>query len=469
MTSPTSAAPHAGPELFRQAEALRAGGDEGAAVGERLHRLAARLYPIPRSLTGDGVRETLAVLGETLPLAAPPLTLHEVPSGSPVLDWRVPPEWNVSEAWIAGPDGRRVVDFRDHSLHLLGYSAPVDASFTREELDEHLFSLPEQPDLIPYRTSYYRETWGFCLPHRLRESLPAGTYRVKIDSRLDPAGSLTYGELLLPGEAAAETKGGGGEMLITCHVCHPSLANDNLSGIAVTAELARRLSELPGRRLAYRFLWIPGTIGSIAWLDGHPEVRKGGAEHGRVRGGLVAANLGDGGRLHYKRSRRGDAEIDRAVEHVLAGRVEIEDFSPFGYDERQFCSPGFDLPMGSLTRTPWGRYPEYHTSADDLSLLSASSLAGSLAAYLEVAAALEVNRRYRNLEPYGEPQLGPRGLYGSIGGAGVAESQLALLWVLNLADGEHDLLATAESSGLPLRRLAEAARALLDAGLLEPC
>ncbi len=472
-----------------------------AAAGAAMHAWIARAFPLCRSITGDGVRRTLALAREIAPLE-----VREVPSGTPALDWTVPPEWNVREAWIAGPDGRRVVDLADHTLHLVSYSAPVRARMSRAELDAHLHSLPEQPDLIPYRTSYYQEAWGFCLPHRVRQALPEGEYEVAIDATLDPAGSLTYGELFLPataGVGAADPEAAR-EVLISCHVCHPSLANDNLSGLAVTLSLARALAGVE-RRHGWRFLWLPGTIGAIVWLAGNRE------RAGRIAHGLVAANLGDPGRFHYKKSRRGDATIDRAVAHLFAARggdtagdhagaveaavidggaveapvidggvVEapvieapvieapvIEDWVPYGYDERQYCSPGFDLPVGSLTRTPWGRYPEYHTSADDLALVRPEALAGSLALYLEVAALLEANRRYRNLEPYGEPQLGRRGLYTATGGGGEGrERQLALLWVLNLADGDHDLLAIAERSGLPFARVEAAARALAAAGLL---
>lgn len=428
------------------------------AVGAEMHRLAAELFPVCRSITGDGVRATLARAREIVPLE-----VREVPSGTAVLDWTVPDEWNVRDAWIKDPAGRKVVDFAASNLHLLGYSVPVQARMPLAELRTHLYSLPEQPDLIPYRTSYYQEAWGFCLAHRVLAGLPEGEYEVFIDSTLAP-GSLTYGELLLPGTSERE-------FLVSCHVCHPSLANDNLSGLAVTLFLARELARRPkaARRYSYRFLWAPGTIGAIAWLAAHAE---GAAK--RIAHGLVAANLGDPGPFHYKRSRRGDAEIDRAAAHVLAAAGEphaVEDFVPYGYDERQYCSPGFDLPVGSLTRTPWGRYPEYHTSADDLDLITPAALAGSLARYLEVVELIEVNRTYLNLSPHGEPQLGRRGLYDAVGGAGGGEGgerdrRLALLWVLNLSDGRHDLLAIAERSGLPFAAVRAAADALVAAELL---
>ncbi|MYB20564.1 MAG: DUF4910 domain-containing protein [Holophagales bacterium] len=433
--------------------------------------LAAGLYPIPRSLTGDGVRETLDRIARRIPLQ-----VHELPTGTQVLDWTVPREWNPRQAWIRGPSGRRVVDLADHNLHLVGYSVPVHRTMRLDELRPHLHSLSEQPDLIPYRTSYYEETWGFCLPHRLLESLPDGEYEVFVDASLED-GSMTWGECLLPGSSAEE-------VLISSHVCHPQLANDNLSGIAVAVHLAEALAAVPERRYSYRFLFAPGAIGAIAWLARNRD------RLDSFRHGLIAANLGDGGGFHYKRSRYGEHEIDRAVVAALAGLGEdlvTEDFFPFGYDERQYCSPGFDLPVGVLTRTPWGRYPEYHTSADDLSFIGAEALAGSLAAYLATAAALEERlgapapppvaaeggrksgggRRYRNLEPFGEPQLGRRGLYGGLGGAGRKEFEIAMLWVLNQSDGEHSLDDIAERSGLPPGVVGEAADALREAGLLE--
>ncbi len=424
-----------------------------ASAGAELYGLVERAYPICRSITGEGVRATLALLGEGLPLE-----VHEVPTGTHVLDWEVPREWNVREAWIEDPAGRRVVDFADHNLHLLGYSAPFRGKLSRAELDAHLFSIPDRPELIPYRTSYYEERWGFCLAHRVRQGLIEGDYEVQVDTALED-GSLTYGEVLLPGRSQRE-------VLFSCHVCHPSLANDNLSALAVTAALARRLAglERSARRYSYRFLFVPGTIGAITWLA------RNSATVGRIDHGLVAANLGGEGGFHYKQSRRGDAEIDRAVPRALADlghQVEVESFIPFGYDERQYGSPGFNLPVGSLTRTPWGRYPEYHTSADNLELVRPDQLAGSLQAYLAVVALLEANHAYRNLNPHGEPQLGRRGLYRSLGGDDRGrERELALLWVLNQSDGEHSLLDIATRSGVPFVRLEEAAVALLGAGLL---
>ncbi|HEY9421389.1 MAG TPA: DUF4910 domain-containing protein [Thermoanaerobaculia bacterium] len=411
-----------------------------------MHRFIAGLYPICRSITGDGVRQTLAAIQERIPLE-----IHEVPSRTPVFDWTVPREWNIRDAWIKDPSGRKVVDFREHNLHVLNYSVPVHEKLPLEELRARLFTLPDKPDLIPYRTSYYKETWGFCLRHRTLEELPEGEYEVFIDSTLED-GALTYGECFLPGQSERE-------VLLSTHVCHPSLCNDNLSGIAVTTWLAAERQNRP-RRYSYRFLFIPGTIGSITWLARNEDRTR------RIAHGLVAANLGKGG-FHYKKSRRGNAEIDRAVMAVLQGSGDVEEFVPFGYDERQYCSPGFNLPVGSLTRTPYGRYPEYHTSADDLDLVSPEALEGSLRTYRAVMDVLEGNRRYESLNPKCEPQLGRRGLYRNIGGDDAGRSrELALLWTLNFSDGEHSLLDIAERSGMSFAAIREGADALLEVGLL---
>jgi aminopeptidase-like protein len=415
-----------------------------------MHAFAAELQPIPRSITGDGLRETLARIGEQIPLET-----TEVPTGTPVFDWTVPKEWNIRGARIVDPEGRVVVDVDDHPLHVVGYSMPVRTRLTKEALADRVHTLPDHPDWIPYRTSYYSETWGFCMEHRRWESLPEGEYEVEIDSSLED-GHLTYGECVLEGRTEEE-------ILVSCHACHPAMANDNLSGIVVATELARRLAERD-RRYTYRFLFIPGTIGSITWLARNEERAR------RVRAGLVLAGVGDPGSLTYKRSRQGDAEVDRAMEHVLRGAEEatFQDFVPYGYDERQYGSPGFDMAVGCLMRTPWGEYPEYHTSADDLSFIRPESLAGTLRTCLRVMEVLEGNRTYRNRNPKCEPQLGKRGLYGSLGGGrDQEEGILALLWVLNQSDGGRDLLGIAERAGIDFSLARRAADALLEADLLE--
>jgi aminopeptidase-like protein len=431
------------------------GGERGSApegVGLRMHQLMEELFPIARSLTGEGVRETLRRLDPVLPLE-----VTEVPSGTAVFDWTVPKEWNIRGGHIRNSKGETVVDFRDSTLHVVGYSVPVHRTVGLETLRRHVHTLPDHPDWIPYRTSYYEESWGFCMPHRLLESLPDDDYEVRIDSTLAD-GSLTYGEHFLPGESPDE-------VLISAHCCHPSLCNDNLSGIVVAAFLARALARTP-RRLSYRFLFAPATIGAITWLARNE------ARVERIRHGLVLACIGDGGGFHYKRSRRGSAEIDRAAEYVLSRSgdpVETEDFSPYGYDERQYCSPGFDLPVGRLSRTPHGRFPEYHTSADDLDFVTPENLERSLARCLDVVEVLERNGRFRNTNPRCEPQLGRRGLIGSLGGTvDKGQAYMAMLWVLNLSDGEHDLLSIAERSGLAFDTIWAAARALRESGLLAP-
>jgi aminopeptidase-like protein len=424
-------------------------------AGAAMMRLIAELYPICRSITGEGLRQTLRIVQRAIPIE-----LREVPSGTQVFDWTIPREWNVSAGWIETLDGTRIVDFARHSLHLLNYSVAIDRVVPIEELRRHLFTLPEQPDLIPYRTSYYAENWGFCLSQRQADSLTEAAYRVRIDTTLEP-GSLSYGELVLPGESEDE-------FLFSCHSCHPSLANDNLSGIAVAAMLARRLMARGKRRLTYRFLFIPGTIGSLAWLAANEAVVP------KVRHGLVLTCLGDQGPSTYKQSRRGDAAIDRIVAHVLrqgAAEHRILPFVPYGYDERQYCSPGFDMPVGCLMRSPNGTFPEYHTSADNLDFVRAESLEDSLAKLERIVAIAEGDGLYRSLSPKGEPQLGKRGLYRPMGGsqeAGGGYDQMTLLWVLNLADGKHSLLDMAERAGIPFADIRAAADALIEKGLLAP-
>lgn len=418
--------------------------------GDAMHGLVKELYPICRSITGDGVRATLACLSQYLPLE-----VVEVPTGTQVLDWTIPREWNIRDAFIKRLSGERVVDFRNSNLHVVGYSAPVCALMTLAALRSHLHTLPAQPDLVPYRTSYYAETWGFCLSHNQFESLCDDDYEVCIDSTLRD-GFLTYGECLIEGETSDE-------VLISCHVCHPSLCNDNLSGIVVATALAQELSRRP-TRYSYRFVFVPGTIGSITWLARNPS----GLE--RVKHGLVLTCLGDAGRITYKKSRGGDAEIDRAVAYVLqqkASDFAIRDFSPDGYDERQYGSPGFNLPVGCLMRTPHGEFPEYHTSADDLSFVRPAALADSARTCLEVIDVIENNRTYRNLYPFGEPQLGRRGLYECLGGQVASDFRLAMLWLLNLGDGTNSLLDIAAKAGLPWQSVKDARRALCREGLLE--
>jgi aminopeptidase-like protein len=414
-------------------------------IGQKIYDLIVRLFPICRSITGNGVRQTLKIVSEHIPLE-----MHEVPTGSNVFDWTIPKEWDIRDAYVKNSRGEKVIDFQNSNLHVLNYSIPVKKMVSLKELKEHLFTLPDHLDWIPYKTSYYKENWGFCLSHNQFLSLEDGEYEVVIDSSLTD-GHLTYGECFIPGESEDE-------ILISTHVCHPSLANDNLSGVCTAVYLAQYLTDHKPR-YSYRFLFIPGTIGAITWLALNE------ASVNRIKHGLVLTGVGDSGKITYKKSRRGDAEIDHVVAYVLSywgGDYEIRDFSPYGYDERQYCSPGFNLPVGRLSRTPFAEYPEYHTSADNLKFIHLESLGDSFFNLLSILNILENNRTYQNPNPKCEPQLGKRGLYSSMGA-----NELAMLWVLNMSDGNHRLLDIAEKSNLNFNIISEAANVLCQKGLLK--
>jgi len=420
-------------------------------VGNQMYELMSELYPICRSITGDGFRRSLQIIKKYIPL-----TVQEIPSETQIFDWTVPLEWNIEDAYIKNSKGERVVDFHQSNLHVVSYSQPIKARMTLEELKPHLYTLSDHPEWIPYRTSYYKESWGFCLSHRQFQSLQDEEYEVCIDSSFKK-GHLTYGEYYLRGQTSDE-------ILISCHACHPSLCNDNLSGIVLATFLAMRLnSEL--LRYSYRILFIPGTIGSIAWLAGNDNsVRK-------IKHGLVVTGVGDPGGFTYKKTRQGDAEIDRAFCHVLKHSQQdhkIIEFFPYGYDERQYCSPAFNLPVGCFMRTPHGQYPEYHTSGDNLDFVQPQYLEESFAHCLKTLTLLEKNKVYLNQNPQCEPQLGRRGLYRAIGGqAEEANKEMAMLWVLNLSDGHHTLLDIAERSNLSFDVVYETVEVLLDHGLLK--
>jgi aminopeptidase-like protein len=420
-------------------------------IGRDAYELMRRLFPLCRSLTGDGVRATFDLLEEEIPI-----TRTEIPSGTRVFDWIAPDEWNIRDAYIANADGVRVVDFQHSSLHVVSYSEPVRTTISLDALRERLHTLPDQPDLVPYRTSYYERTWGFCLSHRQLLELPPGDYEVVIDSTLEP-GSVSYAEATIEGE-------GEGEVLVSTYVCHPSLANDNLSGIAVATMLARELLG-PRLRHTYRFVFAPGTIGPLAWLHQNQD----GLD--RIEHGLTVSCIGDEGGLTYKRSRRGDADVDQAMEIVLrdsGAPHRVLPWEPWGGDERQFCSPGFNLPLGCLMRTPHGEFAGYHTSADGLERIRPESLGEAVDTCLELVEVLESNRCFTNLSPYGEPQLGRRGLYRSAGGAvATPDDERALLWVLNQSDGSASLLDVAHASGLRYPVVRRAADRLEQAGLLQ--
>ena len=420
---------------------------------QEMDDLIRELYPICRSITGNGIRQTLQIIQSKIPLL-----VHEVPSGTKVFDWTVPKEWNVRDAFIKNPQGEKVVEFSKSNLHVVGYSTPFTGKLPLHQLKTHLFTLSEHPQWIPYRTSYYKENWGFCLSHEQFLRMEDGDYDILMDTSLED-GHLTYGEYYLPGESPDE-------FLLSCHICHPSLCNDNLSGISSMVALATHMRSVT-RRYSYRFLFVPGTIGSITWLALHE------SQVALIRNGLVISGVGDAGGFTYKKSRRGDSEIDRIFDYLISGASDGSrtiNFFPYGYDERQYCSPGFNLPVGCVMRTPFGQYPEYHTSADDMNFIKLDALADSLNKCKLAIDILENNRFYINQNPKCEPQLGKRGLYQAIGGESHERgSEMAMLWVLNLSDGAHSMLDIAETADLPFVTIKNAADALLAHGLLKQC
>jgi aminopeptidase-like protein len=419
-------------------------------TGQDIFAFAAKIYPICRSITGNGVRETLREIGAHIKL-----DVHEVPTGTTVFDWTIPREWNIRDAYIKNARGEKIVDFAQSNLHVLNYSIPVRKHVSLAELKTHVHTLPAQPDLIPYRTSYYSENWGFCMAHHRLESLRDETYEVLIDSSLAD-GYLTYGEYLHKGETEDE-------ILFSAHVCHPSLANDNCSGVSLLTHLAKRMAGMR-TRYSYRFLFAPGTIGAIAWLARNEQNSQ------RIKHGLVISMVGDGGGPTYKKSRRGNAKIDRAMIHSLrhSGLTPtILDFFPYGYDERQYCSPGFNLPVGLFQRSRFGAIPEYHTSADNLEFIRPDHLSQSYQLIVQTIDVLENDAVYCNTMPKCEPQLGKRGLYGAVGGEkNAATENMTMLWILNLSDGTHSLLDIAERAELPFANVRSTAELLRAHGLL---
>ena len=387
-----------------------------------------------RSLTGEGARETHRALSEIYPLE------HiEVASGTEIFDWTVPPEWSVSEAHLTGPDGRRVIDIKNSPLHLVNYSEPFRGRVSRSELDEHLYSQPERPDAIPYITSYYARRWGFCLPHSLRTALPDGDYEVTIDTKLFP-GSMTLSQAVIPGQTAQE-------VIISTYTCHPGMANDELSAPIAMAILARRIAGWRNRKLTYRFLFAPETIGTLAFLSTH-------VDHWRdnLLAGYVVSNIGYNDAVRYKKSKVGASLSDRAALHVLEERSDVDlvsrDFFPTGSDERQYCAPGFDFPIGRISRCDLP-FPNYHCSADRIETISDEAVIQTIDCVEQICRTLDGNVRYRNLKPFGEPQLGKYGLYPTIGEPGVRSMQInAMMWVLSFSDGDHDLLSISQRSGI---------------------
>lgn len=420
-------------------------------VGSEMYCLMENLYPICRSITGNGVRQTLAEIKKYIDLQ-----VHEIPTNTQVFDWTIPKEWNITDAYIADSKGNRVVDFKKSNLHVVSYSIPIRKKMRLAELKQHLYTIPDLPNTVSYLTSYYKEDWGFCMTHKDFLNLKEEEYEVVIDSTLKD-GSLTYGEFFIPGSTSDE-------ILVSCYVCHPSMCNDNLSGVVLTTLLAKELSKVK-TNYSLRFLFVPETIGAIAWLATNEK------NLSKIKHGLVATCLGDPGVSTYKRTKHGKAEIDRTVEYVLKNSkddYQILDFFPTGSDERQFCSLGINLSVGSLMRTPYGKFAEYHTSDDNLKFVQPQFLADSYSKYLQTIFVLENNKKYLNLNPKCEPQLGKRGLYRQIGGQKITQnSELAMFWMLSLSDGLHDIIDISEKSGLEFDVLLEAAQKLEKNNLLK--
>lgn len=419
--------------------------------GSDLHRWASDLFPICRSITGDGIRSTLGYLKGLYPR----LTLHEVPSGTAVLDWTVPDEWNIREAFVEDADGNRIIDFAENNLHVVGYSIPVDEILSRKQLEQHLHSLPDQPDAIPYVTSYYSRAWGFCVSQTQRDSLGPGPFRVRIDSTLQP-GNLTYADVVIPGESRDE-------VLLSTYACHPSMANNELSGPVVAIALARWLESLPRRRYSYRVVIVPETIGSITYLARHVEELR-----ANVRAGWVLTCIGDDRDFSYLPSRRGGTLADRVSLKVLEERGRTwtrYSFLDRGSDERQWCAPGVDLPVASLMRSKYGEYPEYHTSLDDLELVTPSGLQGGLDMLKDAIELLEANEHWR-ATTLGEPQLGRRGLYATTSKKSKTRDY-DLMNVIAYCDGDHDVIEIADLCGLSTGQVREIIGRLAEHGLVE--
>jgi aminopeptidase-like protein len=421
-------------------------------IGQEMHGWARDLFPICRSLTGNGNRQTLHYIQNLIPN----LKIHEVPSGTQAFDWTVPDEWNVNDAYVADESGNRVIDFRQNNLHLVGYSVPFSAEMSLDELQPHLYSLPSMPDAVPYVTSYYEKRWGFCLSHKARQSLKPGRYRVVTDTTLAP-GSMSYGELILQG---SESK----EILLSTYICHPSMANNELSGPVVTTALARWLCSLPKRRYTFRIIFIPETIGAITYLSRNLSAMK-----RNTVAGYVLTCMGDERQYSFLESRNGNTLADRAAKHVI--KHDYPDCVMYNYldrgsDERQYCSPGVDLPVASFMRSKYGTYPEYHTSADDLEFVTPQGLEGSFIALSKCLAMIEANRTYCATQPC-EPQLGKRGLYPTLSTAGSSASVKTLKNILAYADGTLDLIALAEKIKVPAMECMPIIQTLLRAGLLK--
>lgn len=425
-------------------------------TSQKIESYFDRLWPICRSITGEGFRQSLNILKEIFSLDE-----LEFQTGEKVLDWTVPNEWNIQDAWIEDESGNRIVDFKKNNLHVVSYSAPVDQVLSLEDLQEHLHSLPDQPHAIPYLSSYYKERWGFCLTHQQRQNLKPGNYRAVVRSTLKP-GKLVVGTKLIP-----STTGSTEVILLSSYLCHPSLANNELSGPLTLSFLARAISEMPQRRYNYRIVIGPETIGSLALLS-----RLGQDLKENCVAGYVLTCCGDDRALTYKRSRQENSLADRAALNLLDNlgvKYSVENFAPHdGSDDRQYCSPGFNLPVGALMRSMYGRYPEYHTSLDDKSVISFEAMAEMVGHYLKMLQGIERNRTFVNTVQFGEPMLGPRGLYPSLGSSKTMEETLKrMLWLINYSDGQKDLLDIAERVGCSVLDLADIADSLIEKKVLK--
>jgi len=447
--------------------------------GEEIYKLIKELFPICRSITGNGVRETLEIIKKHISLET-----YEIPTGTKVFDWTIPKEWNIDDAYIIDPNGKKIIDFKKSNLHVVNYSIPINQKITLSKLKKHIHTIPQKPDWIPYITSYYSENWGFCMTHNEFLNLKEGEYHVVIKSKLEP-GSLTYGEFLIPGKSTDE-------ILLTCYVCHPSMCNDNLSGISLLTMIAKYMKNFENN-YSIRFLFIPETIGSIAWLKNNEHILS------RIKHGLVATCIGDKGNFTYKKSRKGNTELDITVKKILEkskNNYKIIDFFPYGSDERQFCSPGFNLPVGSLLRSMYGGegFPEYHTSADNLDFMSKDNLSESFLTYISIILELETNfhnkqqrenqpinrstetetetdQRFLNLNPKCEPQLGKRGIYHQLGGQvdklNNRDIELAIFWILNLSDGTNSINKITKKSGISVEKIKTGLEILINSKLIQ--
>jgi aminopeptidase-like protein len=419
-----------------------------------MYKLLKDLFPYNRSITGDGVRKTIDRISKDIPLE-----VTKFKSGSNVFDWTVPNEWNVTSAKIYDPNGHVIVDFDKNNLFLMSYSVPIDTVLTLKQLLDHVITDKTRPNWIPYSTSYYNDNWAFCLPYSFVKSMTKGNYRVVINSTKKP-GELIYAESFIDNGAKKE-------VLISSYICHPSMANDSLSGVVLTVQLYKELKKINNLNYNYRFLFTPETIGTICFLHKNRRRIKSNLEYG-----LVATCVGDSGEFTYKKSRNEKADINRIVENIFSKKNingRIVDFSPLGSDERQYCSPGFDLDVGVLTRSMYGCFPEYHTSADNLDFVSEKNLKESLELYLGIINTYEINCKFSRKNAFCEPQMGKYNMYREVSGGG--EDNLDVLvqqrmWLLNYADGKTDLLTISEKSGFGLSDLKNTLAELIEAGLI---